>query len=170
MAASPRARARTRAHARSRHAPHTATAAAAAAAQITGAKHAGDKSMEQGGAGMSVLTKEALISGTFAGAGMKMDREALSGENQQQLEQIRMEVQDQDNILDEISKGLDDLKDAADKIGDVRARARAPAARRALRTLVARRPTSARPPRPPSSHLAGAASAGEDARRPRAQD
>jgi len=89
-----------------------------APAQITGAKHAGDKSLEQGGAGMSVLTKEALISGTFAGAGMKLEREALSGENQQQLEQIRAEVRDQDAILDEISAGLDDLKDAADKIGD----------------------------------------------------
>ena len=86
--------------------------------EITGAKHAGDKSLEQGGAGMSVLSKEALISGTFAGAGMKMDREALSGEHQQQMAQIRMEVQEQDEILEEISKGLDDLKDAADKIGD----------------------------------------------------
>lgn len=86
--------------------------------EITGAKHAGDKSMEQGGAGMSVLTKEALISGTFAGAGMKMDREAMSAEHQQQMAQIHMEVQEQDEILDEISKGLDDLKDAADKIGD----------------------------------------------------
>ena len=86
--------------------------------EITGTKHAGDKSMEQGGLGMSTLTKEALISGSFAGAGMKMDREALSGENQQQLAQIQAEVQDQDAILDEISAGLDDLKEAADKIGD----------------------------------------------------
>jgi len=86
--------------------------------EITGTKHAGDKSMEQGGLGMSTLTKETLMSGSFAGAGMKMDREALSGENQQQLEQIRSEVHDQDAILDEISAGLDDLKEAADKIGD----------------------------------------------------
>lgn len=100
--------------------PLLATPPAPPAPQITGTRHSGNKSSEQGGLGMSTLTKESLIAGTFAGAGMKMDREALSGENQQQLELIRNEVQDQDNILDEISKGLDDLKDAAERIGDVR--------------------------------------------------
>jgi hypothetical protein len=55
----------------------------------TGFKHHSDKSYEQAGAGMPVLSKEALMKGTFAGAGMKMEREALTGENMQQMELIR---------------------------------------------------------------------------------
>ena len=84
----------------------------------TGFKHRHDKSYEQAGAGMPVLSKEALMKGTFAGAGMKMEREALSGENMQQMELIRREVEQQDAILDEMSKGLDELRDIAEKIQD----------------------------------------------------
>jgi len=87
--------------------------------EVTGSKHAGAKEMEQGGAGMSVLTKEALVKGTFAGAGVKSEREALTGENMQQLELIRREVAGQDAILDEMSTKLDELKDVAERIGDV---------------------------------------------------
>lgn len=86
--------------------------------EITDNKHAGDKSVEGGGVGMSVLSKEALIKGTFAGAGMKMEREALSGENMAQLEAIRSERAEQEGIIDEIGKTVDELKDLAERMGD----------------------------------------------------
>lgn len=84
----------------------------------TGFKHRNDDAYKQGGVGMPVLSKEALMKGTFAGAGMKMEREALSGENMQQMELIRREVEQQDAILEEMSKGLDELRDIAEKIQD----------------------------------------------------
>jgi hypothetical protein len=93
--------------------------------------------MEQGGAGMSVLTKEALVKGTFAGAGVKSEREALTGEDMQQLELIRREVAGQDAILDEMSTKLDELKDVAERIGDVSAqKGRCSAGRRCPQPLV----------------------------------
>lgn len=50
-------------------------------------------------------------------------REALTGEQQQKLDQIRREHVEQDAILDEIASGLDELKDIATTINDVRTRA-----------------------------------------------
>ncbi len=47
--------------------------------RVSGNKHRGDKSYEQGGAGMPTLSKDALTKGAFAGAGVKVEREALTG-------------------------------------------------------------------------------------------
>lgn len=47
--------------------------------RVSGHKHRGDKSFEQGGVGMPTLSKEALTKGAFAGAGVKVEREALTG-------------------------------------------------------------------------------------------
>jgi hypothetical protein len=75
--------------------------------------------MTQAGAGMARITTEQLKQGTFAGAGVTRKREELTGEHMQKMEQINKSVVEQDNILDEISKGLDELKDAAERIHDV---------------------------------------------------
>lgn len=48
--------------------------------RVSGHKHRGDKSFEQGGVGMPTLSKDALMKGAFAGAGVKVEREALTGE------------------------------------------------------------------------------------------
>jgi len=71
-----------------------------------------------GGVGMKVLTKEQLTKGQFGGAGIKTKKEEMTGEQMQKLEQINRVTQEQDGILDEISKGVDELKDLAEKMQD----------------------------------------------------
>lgn len=86
--------------------------------EVTGVQHAGDERGNPGGVGMSVIDKESLMKGAFAGAGIKMDREELTGEHMQQMELIRNEVGEQDAILEEMGKGLDELKEIAERIND----------------------------------------------------
>jgi hypothetical protein len=96
------------------------------------------------------MTTKDLMAGNFAGAGIKTRQEAMTGDqlqvrhglsmwdcsrcsllcpcalgNSQTMSQIQQQTVEQDQLLEEISKGLDDLKDLADKMNDeVRARAR----------------------------------------------
>jgi len=83
-----------------------------------GFTHSGAAENLGGGVGMRVLGKDQLIKGEFAGAGIKTKREEMSGEQIQKLEQINKVSQEQDSILDEMSKGLDELKDLAEKMND----------------------------------------------------
>jgi SYP7 family syntaxin len=71
-----------------------------------------------GGAGMRVLTREQVMKGQFAGAGIKTKQEAMTGEQQQKMAQLQAVSQEQDGVLDEISKGVDELKDLAEKMQD----------------------------------------------------
>lgn len=89
--------------------------------KVKGYSHEDTDEMTQAGAGMSVLTKAQLASGAFAGAGVKTKREELTGDQMQKMAQIQKEVATQDDLLDEISKGLDELKNAAEQIHDVSA-------------------------------------------------
>lgn len=86
--------------------------------RIKGYSHAESDEMTQAAAGMPLMTKDMVMKGTFAGAGVKVGREELTGEHMQKMELIRTEVAAQDALLDEISRGLDDLTEAATKIGD----------------------------------------------------
>ncbi len=83
-----------------------------------GFAHAGAADNLGGGVGMRVLTKDQVTKGEFAGAGIKTKKEAMTGEQVQKLEQINKVAQEQDTILDEMSKGLDELKDLAEKMND----------------------------------------------------
>ena len=71
-----------------------------------------------GGAGMRVLTKEQVMKGQFAGAGIKTKKEDMTGEQMQKMAQLNAVTQEQDGVLDEISKGVDELKDLAEKMQD----------------------------------------------------
>jgi hypothetical protein len=88
--------------------------------EVTGAKHpgAGEGADADGPPGLQVLTKDNLMKGAFPGAGIKMEREALSGEQYQQLQLISVERTAQDAILDEMSATLDEVKESLDTIGD----------------------------------------------------
>jgi chromosome segregation ATPase len=83
-----------------------------------GYSHAGADENLQGGTAVNALTTEQLMKGQFAGAGLKSKTEALTGEQLQQLEQITGQVREQDQILDEISKGIDELQELAEKMSD----------------------------------------------------
>lgn len=83
-----------------------------------GMTHAGDADNEQGGLGMATMTKDQLMKGSFQGAGVKVKRQELTGEQAQVLAAINEQSREQDMILDEISKGLDDLKDVAERMHD----------------------------------------------------
>jgi hypothetical protein len=83
-----------------------------------GFSHAGADENLGGGVGMRTLTKEQVMKGEFAGAGIKTKKENLSGEQMQKLEQINAVSREQDQVLDEIGKGLDELKDLAEKMND----------------------------------------------------
>lgn len=87
-----------------------------------GHSHAGAEENLGGGAGMRVLTSEQLMKGQFAGAGIKIKRQEMSGQDQMMMQEIQTQTQEQDQILDEISKGLDELKDVAEKMNDVSSR------------------------------------------------
>jgi len=86
--------------------------------RIKGFSHETSDEATQAGAGLKVLVKEELMKGTFAGAGIKTQREALTGEHMQKLDLIRRENIEQDAILDEMAKELDELKDIALRIQD----------------------------------------------------
>lgn len=90
--------------------------------RATGYAHEGSTEMSQAGAGMSVLTKEQVSKGAYAGAGIKMQREEMSGEHMQQLAQINEQVATQDKILSEIEAGVQDLTQIGLAIHDVRSR------------------------------------------------
>lgn len=83
-----------------------------------GFSHAGADENLGGGVGMRTLTKEQVMKGEFAGAGIKTKKENLTGEQMQKLEQINAVSREQDQVLDEIGKGLDELKDLAEKMND----------------------------------------------------
>lgn len=53
-----------------------------------------------------------------AGAGVKVKREAMTGEQMMKLEAINAQTREQDNILDELSRGLDELHQLAERMGD----------------------------------------------------
>lgn len=88
-----------------------------------GFAHADSDDMNQAGTGINVLTREQLEKGQFAGAGIRTKRQELSGEQMQKMDQIGAQTREQDQMLDEISKGLDELKDLAEKMSDVSGRA-----------------------------------------------
>ena len=87
-----------------------------------GFAHAESDEASQGAVGINVMSRQALEKGTFSGAGLRTKREELTGEQMQTLAEISTQTTEQDKILDEISKGLDDLKDIAEKMNDVRRR------------------------------------------------
>lgn len=72
-------------------------------------------------AGMKTISTDALMKGQFDGAGIRSKKQEMTGEQLQKLEQVREQNKEQDMILDEISKGLDELQDLAEKMGDVSA-------------------------------------------------
>ena len=73
----------------------------------------------QAGTGINVMTRDQLEKGQFAGAGIRTKRQDLTGEQLQKMEEINSQTREQDQMLDEISKGLDELKDLAEKMSDV---------------------------------------------------
>lgn len=81
--------------------------------------HADSEEMHQGRTGINVMSREELEKGKFAGAGIRTKRQELSGEQLQKMEEISGQTREQDSMLDEISKGLDELKDLAEKMSDV---------------------------------------------------
>lgn len=81
------------------------------------AHRAADESL-QTGTGPHAMTTKDLVSGNFAGAGVRTKQEAMSGEHLQALQDIQQQTAEQDQLLDEISKGLDELKDLAEKMND----------------------------------------------------
>ena len=85
-----------------------------------GYAHAADADGGDGAVGINVITRKQLEAGTYAGAGLKTKREELTGEQMQTLAQIHTQTAEQDAVLDEISKGLDELKEIAEKMNDVR--------------------------------------------------
>ena len=82
--------------------------------------HGGAEENLGGGVGMRVISTDALMKGSYGGAGIKTRKEALSGEQMQKLEEINTHTREQDMVLDEISRGMDELKDLAEKMHDVR--------------------------------------------------
>lgn len=80
--------------------------------------HADSDDMNQAGTGINVMSREQLEKGQFAGAGIRTKRQDLTGEQLQKMEQIQGQTREQDQMLDEISKGLDELKDLAEKMSD----------------------------------------------------
>ena len=88
--------------------------------QAKGFSHADSDDMTQGGTGINVMTREALEKGQFAGAGIRTKRQELSGEQLQKMQELNAQSTEQNGMLDEISKGLDELKDLAEKMQDVR--------------------------------------------------
>lgn len=87
--------------------------------RVHGYEHETAESATQAGAGMATLKVEDVMKGKFAGAGVKTQREALTGEHMQKLAQIAQQTTEQDAILDEISKTLDELKEVATNITDM---------------------------------------------------
>jgi hypothetical protein len=83
-----------------------------------GVSHAGAEENQGAGVGLRVLGKDALMKGQYAGAGIKTKKEAMSGEQMQKLAEIRQSTVEQDQVLDEISTGVDELKDLAEKMHD----------------------------------------------------
>lgn len=86
--------------------------------RVKGHAHKSSDEMQQAGVGLSNITAEQLKKGDYVGAGVKKKRQELSGEQVQKLEMISRQVQEQDSILDEMGKELDQLKDLGLKIGD----------------------------------------------------
>jgi hypothetical protein len=85
-----------------------------------GFAHADSDEMNQAGTGINVMTRDQLEKGQFAGAGIRTKRQELSGEQLQKMEEINAQTREQDSMLDEISKGLDELQNLAEKMSDVR--------------------------------------------------
>lgn len=83
-----------------------------------GVSHAAAEENEGAGVGMRVIGKNALMKGQYAGAGIKTKKEQMSGEQLQKLEEINANTREQDAVLDEIGKGVDELKDLAEKMHD----------------------------------------------------
>ncbi len=68
---------------------------------------------------MRTITTDALMKGQFDGAGIRSKKQDMTGEQMQKMEQVREQNKEQDMILDEMSKGLDELQELAEKMGDV---------------------------------------------------
>lgn len=83
-----------------------------------GFSHAGAEENLGAGVGMRALTTDALMKGQFDGAGIKTRKQEMTGDQLQKLEAVRAQNREQDAVLDEISKGLDELQDLAEKMGD----------------------------------------------------
>ena len=83
-----------------------------------GASHAGAEENLAGGAGVHTMSVDTLMKGNYAGAGIKTRKEEMTGEQMQTLAEINEVVQQQDQVLDEISKGLDELKEISEKMHD----------------------------------------------------
>lgn len=83
-----------------------------------GVSHVGAEENQGAGVGLRVIGKDALMKGQYAGAGIKTKKEAMTGEQMQKLAQIQESTREQDLVLDEISKGVDELKDLAEKMQD----------------------------------------------------
>jgi len=86
--------------------------------RVTGYAHRDAEEMSQAGAGMTRITAENFKKGAYTGAGVKTTREVLTAEHHQAMAQITAVRAVQDALLEEIEKGVDELKDAADKIHD----------------------------------------------------
>jgi hypothetical protein len=83
-----------------------------------GVSHIGAEENQGAGVGMRVVGKDALMKGQYTGAGIKTKKEELTGEQQQKLAAIQASTGAQDEVLDEIGKGVDELKDLAEKMHD----------------------------------------------------
>jgi len=83
-----------------------------------GFTHRGAEENLGGGVGMRTITTDALMKGQFDGAGIKSKKAEMTGEQLQKLEQVRAQTKEQDMVLEEIGKGLDELQDLAEKMGD----------------------------------------------------
>ena len=83
-----------------------------------GMSHIGAEENQGAGVGMRVIGKDALMKGQFAGAGIKTKKEEMSQAQMQVLAEIESNTKEQDLVLDEIGKGVDELKDLAEKMHD----------------------------------------------------
>ena len=83
-----------------------------------GMSHVGAEENQGAGVGMRVISKDALMKGQFAGAGIKTKKEEMSQAQMQVLAEIEQNTREQDLVLEEIGKGVDELKDLAEKMHD----------------------------------------------------
>jgi len=69
-------------------------------------------------AGVKTHAMDDVKKGNFAGAGVKTKKEELSQEQRQMLQEIQGLSSEQDAVLEEISKGMDELKELAETMHD----------------------------------------------------
>lgn len=83
-----------------------------------GFTHAAAEENLGGLAGVKAVGMDDLKKGNFAGAGIRRKKEEITDEQRQVLAEIQGLSNEQDQVLEEISKGMDELKELAEGMHD----------------------------------------------------